>query len=408
MLIFKQNHKRWLTIAILVIIFLGSLYAHKRRVLKRNYADFHCYYTTGQRLLNQEDIYIQDENKEVAEFRYAPIFAVFMSGLALLNENTADTIWYSINFFLLIISFVCLENLVSAHKLDTKSKSILYVLTTLGVIRFILHNFNAGQTNILMLSSILVGLYYIAKGREVLGGSIFAFSIMLKYTPAIFIPYFLLKRKIKLTLTIMVAALAYLVLPALFIGFKTNLIYLKNLVQFLTHSSILDKITILDPQNQSLFSLWHRFFTNCIAYFHAPPMPFQDWHVNDATINLIFILSAMILYFLVLYQPKRRYNTNVDYALLLICAALFNLNAWMHNYIFLWLPYFVLASYLISTHFKDKIMLIFLTVSYLLSLITLKSILGKTWAYKVHFYSPHALSALIVFFLLLKIKFQEK
>jgi len=121
-----------LIFAILIIAFLGSFYGHKLRASKRRYSDFHCYYTAGKRILNQENIYII-KDKEAAEFRYAPIFALLMSGLALLNENDADTVWYIINFLLLTVSFILLKKLVIPKEaLDYKTGLILYTLMALG------------------------------------------------------------------------------------------------------------------------------------------------------------------------------------------------------------------------------------------------------------------------------------
>lgn len=393
-------NKKLFIIILIIIFFLGAFYSHKQRAPKRKYSDFHCFYVAGQRLLEQENIYVIDKAQKVAEFRYAPIFAVLMSGLTRMDEGVADTIWFILNFCLLIISFICLHKLIITQNLNYKSSLILYTLTILGVLRFILHNFDSGQSNILMMSSILIGLYYISKRREVLGGAMLAFSIMVKYTPLIFIPYFLLKRKIKLSFIIITSTVAYLILPALFIGFKTNLLYLKNLIPFLTTSSILDKITILDPKNQSLLSFFYRIFTRCLNYFHAPYMIFESLKLTDTTINLIFVVSALILYIIILLKSKRI----IDYALLLICVALFNLNAWMHNYILLSMGYFIIVHYLIKNSFKDKFVFTFWLLSYILNIITIKSLFGKTFTYKLYFYSPFVVSALFTFIALLKIR----
>lgn len=407
---FKKNY--WLLIAvILAVAFLGSFYAHKLRASKRRYSDFHCYYTAGKRILSKENIYVI-KDKEAAEFRYAPIFALFMSIFALLDEDVSDTIWFSINFLLLIIAFILLKKLlIPQETLNLKTSLILYALTILGVIRFIFHNFDTGQVNILILASILYGLYLISKGREEVGGAILAFSTMIKYTPLLFIPYFVLRKKLKLALVLIVFIFIYLFLPALFIGFKTNLLYLKNLVLILGKGTIFEQMTILDPKNQSLFSALHRIFTNCILYFYAPPMPFQSLNLSERSINLIFIILSLIMYLVILLRPRKNHlgekslwQDNIDYALLLICIVLFNLNAWMHNYILLSPAYFILLYYLIKIGFKDRFVFILLIFSYILNIITSQPILNKTLAYKLHFYSPLTISALVVFLALLKIK----
>lgn len=409
--IFKNSH-RLLIILTIITAFCISFYSHKLRAPKRRYADFHCFYIAGKRILNQQNLYVI-RDKEVAEFRYTPIFAVFMSGLALMDEDNADTVWFIVNFSLLVLSIVLLKKIIVSEELDFRSNLILYISIVLGVIRFILHNFSGGQSNILMMSSIIVGLHYISKKREVLGGAMLAFSVMIKYTPLVFIPFFLIRKRIKLSFIIILSIIIYFLLPSLFTGLKTNLFYIRNLIPFLTKSTILDQMTILDPKNQSLLSFINRIFTKCVLYFHAPPMPFQSLNLNSIAINLIFTFLAILLYLSILYKPRKvNYSPasackHIDYALLLICVVLFNLNAWMPTYILLLMPYFIIVHYLIKNDFKDKTVFILWLFSYVLNFITIKSIFGKTISYKLHFYSPFTISALIAFLVLLKIKFSK-
>lgn len=406
----KKNFKL-LLIILLTLFSAGSFLAHQIRAPQRNYSDFHCFYTAGKRILNHQNIYVI-KDRETSEFRYAPIFAVAMSGLALMNEGKADAIWFLINLFLFILALFYLKKLVTLQEIDQKSVFILYLVSILGIIRIAFHNLNSGQSNILMFSSMVIGLYYIGKKRELLGAVIFAFSILVKYTPLIFIPYFLLRKKFKLSLYIISAVSFYLLLPSLFIGFKTNLEYLKGLIPFLTNSTILDQITILTGKNQSLLSAVYRSFTPCILYFYAPPMPFQSWNVNSAVIKIVFSAFTLILYLSVLIPAKKiNFNKdapmyyNTDYALLFICAVLFNMNAWLHAFILLSMACFVIVYYLIRNNFKDRIVFFMLIVSYILNLFTTQAVLGKTLMFKIYFYSPMTLSALIIFTALLKIKF---
>ncbi len=401
-----------LVIALIIAAFAGSFYAHKHRVPKRGYSDFHCFYTAGERLSRRENIYVVRDSA-AAEFRYAPVFALLMSGLAFLSEDNADTAWYITNFLLLIVSLGLLRKLVIPQSLGHKPLFIIYALVLLGTFRFIQHNFDSGQSNILMLFSILLGAHYILRGKELLGGFILAFSVMIKYTPLIFIPYFLLRRKLKLSAVIIASVAVYLSLPALFIGLKNNFLYLKNLLPFLTQSTIFDQMTILDPKNQSLYSAIHRIFTYCIAYFYAPHMPFETSKLSPQAINLIFTGASAAIYLAIFIPPRKKQlpgqiDTVIDWAQLLICIALFNLNAWMHNYIFISLAYFIIVYYLVSVRFKDATVLILWLATYLLNIITIGPILGKTLSYKLQFYSPFTLSALITFLALLKIKFLAK
>lgn len=403
------KNKKWLAALLIAAIFTGSYFDHKGRARKRNYSDFHCFYLAGQRMLNQQDIYVVND-KTAAEFRYAPVFALIMSGLARVKEDTADTIWYTSNFLLLIACFLLIKAMVKPAGLERKAAAWMYALFGLGMIRQVIHNLSAGQTNILIMFSALLGLYLISKKRDLAGAAALAFSITIKYTPLIFIPYFILKKKFKIGLLLMFFLAVYLFLPGLFIGFKTNLHYLKGLLPFLSNSTILDPLTILDPKNQSLFSTAHRYFTNCLAYFHSGQMPFQNFGLSQSKINLIFIGLSSLIYLLIFYAPKRKNQGGapkreiIDYALLLICVIIFNLNAWMHNYILLSLGYFIVLYHLAKSNFQDRVVLALFAFSYALSVVNLAGLLGKVISYKFLFYSPFTLSALFIYAALLRIK----
>lgn len=399
-----------------IILFTGLFTSHKYRVSTRKYGDFNCFYITGQRMLAHQDIYVL-RDQETAEFRYTPVFALLMSGLALLSQSAADTVWFSVNFILCILMFVLLKRmLVREAVLSYRDIFLLYLLGLLGTFRFILHNLDSGQSNILMLASMIAGLYYASKKRELLGAAFFAFSIMIKYTPIIFLPYFILKRKFKLTGAIICFMVVYFLLPGVFIGMKSNLQYVKDWVPFLTQSTILDETTILDSRNQSLLSLCQRSFTlGCKKYWvDSPAMPFESFNLNQAQIKLIFIFLAVILYGLSVLKYRKKNDKKdtpfccyVDYGLLSICVVLFNLNAWKPTFIFLLFAYMVICYYLIKTGFKEKLLIFLLGASYLLNISTMYSIFGKAFTNKLYFYSPLTLSALLVFIALVRIKFVQ-
>jgi len=410
----KLKSPKTLLIAILVIAFFGSLYGHKFRAVSRNYSDFHCFYTTGKRALNHENLYIIHD-KETAEFRYAPIYAVFMGGLALLKEGDADTLWFILNYLLLIGAFIYLRKIIAPNGMTPKAAFWFYLLTVLSLIRIIFHNFNSGQSNILMLASIIFGLYHISKKRILLGSLIFALSIMIKYTPLVFIPYFLFRRKFKTAFFITAAVAFYLFLPSLIVGFETNSMYLKNLLPFFTQSTILEQDTILTGKNQSLLSMVYRSFTDCLVlYPDAPKMLLQNLGLTDAYKKLLFMVMAGLLYLAAIYKPRRKhlhqdnlmYN-NIDYSILLVCVVLFNLNAWAHNFILFALPYGALIFYLIKTGFQDKFVLFAWVVSFVVNGFMTRSILGNNLSYTIYFYSPYTIAALLLFAALLKLKFSK-
>ncbi len=400
-------------IALIIIASIVCFNRHIKRSSLRKFADFHCYYVTGQRALAHENIYVSHDN-QIAEFRYSPLFATMMSGFALVSEQNANIIWWLLNYSLLFISFILLKKLILPQKLSFGKTVLLYFLTYIATVRLIFNNLDSGQANILTLASIIIGLYFISRKKEVLGGAILALSIMIKYTPVIFILYFLVRKKFKLSLAIISFMILYFLLPALFIGFKTNLEYLKNMLGFLTNSTILDPGTMYDYENQSLMSMLLRFFTTYKPGTNIPNFFQSMANLSDITVDFLnFFINLLILGAILLPARAGRNKTNpfyqnIDYTLIFISIILLNLNAWMHNYIFLMMSFFLAISYLIVKGIKDKTTFILIILAHILNLITGKELCGKTFSYLAHFYSPHTISALIMIFVLLRLKFSKK
>lgn len=399
-------------IILLIIASIACFNRHVKRSSLRKFADFHCYYVTGQRVLAQENIYISRDN-QTAEFRYSPLFATIMSGFALFSEKNANILWWLINYSLLIISLVLLKKITIPQRLTFGKTVLLYFLVYIATVRLIFNNLDSGQANILTLSTIIIGLYFISRKKEIIGAAILAFSVMIKYTPLIFIIYFLVKRKFKLTLAILSFVILYSFLPALFIGFKTNLEYLKNMIHFLTTSTILDPGTMYDYENQSLMSLIFRYFTTYTPDPYLPKTFLGLVNLNDRSVDLLNLFINLGILAGILISPRQKnknnpFYQNIDYALLFISLILLNLNAWMHNYIFLTMAFFITIGYLIVKGIKDKITLILVVIVHALNLLTAKELCGKSFSYCAHFYSPHTISALIMVFVLLRLKFSKK
>lgn len=405
----RRVTKGCLYLCIAVLLF-GSIafVSHKRRIVKRRFSDFHCYYVTGQRLLSRQDIYVI-RDPEVAEFRYTPVFAVLMAGLALFDEQTADSIWYILNFLLCVGSFIMLDKLVGGRTLAPRARVFLHLLVIVGTARFIAHTLDSGQANIFMLTSLIAGLYCLRKEREVAAGMLIGLSAMVKYTPMIFLPYFLFRRRYRLALILGAAILLYVLLPAIVVGLKTNLEYLRTMLPLLGDSTILSKITIYDHKNQSLLSMIFRFFTQSKTYFITPQMFFNRFHLSDMAAYTLVAATQLALCAAVFIPagratPDRRQTPLIDWVFLSVCVVLVNLNAWVHTFVFLLCAYFLIGAYLFRCKGQDRLALVLLICSYLLNLTTIKGILPAAIAYKAHFYSPHTFSALAACAALLKIK----
>ncbi|MFH1202689.1 MAG: glycosyltransferase family 87 protein [Candidatus Omnitrophota bacterium] len=388
--------RRLIVVIILSIILFASLIRYGNRVVKRNYCDFNINYMAGERMLQHENLY--DFYKSgLANFKYPPFFACLMMPLAGLDEFWASIIWFIVNFILLVAALRCMKNMI-ANELSYGKGVLLYFLTTIISIRLIFNNFDEGQVNVLMMAGLIFSIYFLIKERDLTAAYFFAFSALIKYMPLIMIPYFIFKRRYKFLIASSVFLVIYSLIPAIFIGWGYNLRLLKEFIPFVFSSST-DTGSLSTNPNQSLLALLMRF----LSKGPESNVNFLDW--PKSWIILIFAVILAIFYLLIILErrPASRLSRLIDYGLILVCIALFNLNAWLHAFIFLIFGYMILLYYLIKINFKDKFILGLLSISFIFNSFAVEMpVLPKDF---FETYSAITLSALLVFCGLMKIKF---
>jgi len=397
---FKKHWIKSLIISLIFVIFMGR---YQYKMPKRQYADFHINYYTGQRLLNGQSIYdVQAYRKDkIANFKYPPICSLIFTALAFTSERIAATSWFTFNYILLILFMYYAGRLIFENGLSDKQKNWVYFWSLFLTSRFYMQNFDEGQVNFLMMTTLLLGIYAAHKNRGFLGGLLIGLSILVKYMSAIFIPYFLFKRRFKLSLFILLSMVLFTFFPAIFLGWENNLLLQKKYLAHLGETS-LDFLSLSDEANQSIFSMFIRLLSN-----HGN-FGYNFIILNDYFLGILTGFCCATLYMLSLIKNKLfqigSFN-KADLSLLFICVAIFNLNAWMHAFIFLTFGYMFTIFYLIKTKFKDKIVLALVIFSFIMHSFT-NSFLTMSWAGLIfEIYSFVTIGALILFIAVCKIKF---
>lgn len=138
------------------------------------------------------------------------------------------------------------------------------------------------------------------------------------------------------------------------------LTYKKQKLNFFFESS-LDPVSIFCHANQSLLAFVAR------TFWEEPRHPIQIFYLERFWVFLLFFIFAGIFYVMAviparqkktpLDEKEARWSFSLDIALLFICVALFNPNAWMNFFVCLVFPYMVIIYYLIKNKWKDKFIL---------------------------------------------------
>jgi len=405
MIIYIKKH--WIKITIIALIFIVSLGRFQHKMPKRRFADFHVNYYTGQRMLRGDSIYDQNAYRKdkVAIFKYPPLFASITALFALTSERSAATAWFCFNFILLILFVYCSGRMIFDKDVSLKQRNWIYFWSLFLTTRFYLQNFDAGQVNFLMMALILFGLYAAEKKKDVLSGFLIGFSILVKYMGVIFIPYFIIKRKFKVVLFILLSLFVYSLLPALFWGWARNFQLQYQFFPYLCATS-LDMYSLSDYANQSLMAMVVRFFSG----YGDNTLKFLN--LKDFQLGFFAGCSYIFIYLLSIWPAvdsketiSEKSFTRIDLALLFVCVALFNPNAWMHAFIFLTFGYMVIFDYLFKIGFKDKLVLALTIASFIFHSFT-TSFFTKFWNRDFfEIYSFVTIGAIFVLSALFKIKF---
>lgn len=402
---YLKNH--WIKILVILLVFVASLGRFEYKMPKRNFADFHAYYYTGQKMLKGENIYDDNAYRKdgMANFKYPPIFAAITALFALAPERAAATIWFIFNFLLIILFIYYSGRLIFGRDLTGRQKNWVYFWSLLMTARFYMQNFDEGQVNFLMMTTLLLGIYSMSKKKEFLAGVLIGFSSLVKYMSAIFIPYFLFKKRFKIVFYTLLSLVIFSLLPALFLGWGRNLSLQKDFFPYLCKTS-LDMHSLSDYANQSIMATVVRFFSDHGSY------GINLLCLNDYALVFISGVICIFMFILSVYPVKtdKLFGLNgnlskIDIALIFICIALFNPNAWMHAFIFLTFGYMVVFFYLYKVKFNDKPVTGLVVLSFVLHSLT-ASLLTRFWAgNSFEVYSFVTFGAIALFVALIKIKF---
>ena len=394
--------KRKIIISFIVLIVFALLFIrYSYRAPKRHYSDFRVYYATAERFADKEDIYARPD-ESITPYKYSPMFAMLVSPLSKFSQKTASLIFFTLNFISVILILFFSEKLIAGDNVSFRDRVIMYGGGLLCSFRFVLHAMDAGQVGILVLALVVIGLYLIERKKTIGGSFCVGLSIMVKYMPVIFLPYFALRKRMKVVLFVVAFIGLFCVLPAIFVGFEKEVEYVKNWLPFISDTSF-DSLSIYDYKNQSLFALVLRFFTKVTPY----NVSIANLSFNQGMITALF-LGGISYAFIVIPKKESRFEKALDYSSLFALLVLLNPNAWMHNFVVLLFIYMTLFYHLIKTNFKDKVTLILVIISFALTTLSAELFVGDALEELLERFSSVGIGTLLLLFILLKLKWKPR
>lgn len=267
------------TVAVVVFLALASITVWKGVLpaLKDTRGDFANYFTAAR--LVAEHRPLATAYRDFAWFQkqidrtgitgqlggfipHPPPNALIMLPLTSLDPLTAKRIWIVFNIALSILVVLLVAKITMLHWLTV---GIILLSTGIGLI----NNFVFGQMYMLVLATIVGGVFLFQRGHPVLGGILLGLMIPVKYVGGFFLMYYVWKREWRFVLGAVASTIAMTAAIALLQGTEIFRVFLAEVLPRHLKGEIQEPFAI---QFQSWNSMLRRLFVASPSLNPYPPM----------------------------------------------------------------------------------------------------------------------------------------
>jgi hypothetical protein len=220
-------------IVLTAIVLLCLLFVFR---VKDEMADFEVNYKAAQRIRSGETLYRTADGHW--QFKYLPFSAFLYLPLSLLPLSGAKAVWFMTIVLATVMIFVISSQLIEIKDNRWLSPAFFAVLV---LARYFLRELQLGQINALITFLLVVVIWLLARSplasAGVSGGALAGLSTALKPYAAVFFPYFAFRKKWSAVATGLAVLGLAIFAPALFYGWKGNLLVLGEWRSSLTAST---------------------------------------------------------------------------------------------------------------------------------------------------------------------------
>ena len=246
----------------LIILILFSLISLFGEVINDRFqmVDFEVYYRTAERMVHHQDIYrIQSDGHFV--FKYAPSSAIFFIPFLLFGFGMSKYIFWLAITVALAWGLSTLAFFILKNKDSISNKSINFALffSILAVVPHIHLEWHLGQVNIILMVLYIGVLKYLLEDNDIGVGILLGISIFIKPFGLIFLPYLIVKKKLRATMYFVLASVVIGVLPILFYPSWGELMGLYGAWISELQIELASKQNLLKDANHTLFSVVARY-----------------------------------------------------------------------------------------------------------------------------------------------------
>jgi len=214
--------------------------------------DFKVFYSAAQALISNEQVYGVAFGLDTGFYKYSPFTLLLFTPYTLLSYPLASSVhfWvivvFSISLIILLTSFLT-KNLFG----QTKKAIFIYFAILICILNHLIRELHLGNTNIILLFILTLGLYYSIKKKSIYAGLFLGVAILTKPYFLILALPFILYKKWNIILSTGIAILGYIILSILIFGYNEGInLYQDWIISMSNHSGYITSsntiLSILD------------------------------------------------------------------------------------------------------------------------------------------------------------------
>jgi len=196
-----------------VILLLGFVFSS-------NLVDFPVYYSAGRSLLNgRTDLYAPDfALGRVMDYRYPPFFLLAVLPLSLIPYPIAAYVWY-----LFCAAAVAGCAVIVGRVFDgLRASKTMSVLVALAAAQYFVIALHYGNAHLIAVFLLFASLWLFLQRKDLPAAVLISLAITIKLTPALLLPYFVVKKRWTLLVATSLCVIAINLIPSIYFGFREN------------------------------------------------------------------------------------------------------------------------------------------------------------------------------------------
>ncbi|WP_372369286.1 glycosyltransferase family 87 protein [Candidatus Uabimicrobium sp. HlEnr_7] len=398
------TRKTYTTIALLfTAMFVFSTIKVMRKVTdtkKNNRTAFVRWSVFCKKLDNKQALYhpyhIREKLEIKSEYPNLPMMLLILKPFYKMNKILGSLSWMI--FKLLWAILIVYVALLYAEKIPNWAKILAVALT----FRIFSSDMIHGNVNLFIGGLIALSLLCFYHGKDAYCGLIIGLASVLKITPLLFIPYFIVKKKWRCAAFAMIGIFLFLfVVPSLFLGWEYNNELIVGWGEQMLAPFVSGEVQQMqiNHNNQSLTGVFQRLFTDSIA-IERGMHKINVLSVSHAQVSLLVKIVCVLLFSLIcMYARSTKEQSHIDYlgefALVFLAMLLMSERTWKHHQILLIFPHVFLLSHFFYSNRKKILYL--LVSSFVLHTLSGSFPWGKTLSSFLEAYGAHFWANIILF-----------